>query len=63
MRETTNATIRHRVKGRPALTRRLRAVQLAVARFGQHRATSDTERRWAARTFDAIARLLAEEAP
>jgi hypothetical protein len=45
---------RSRVTGRPALTRRLRALLLAVHRFGQHRARSRDDVVWAGRLIDAL---------
>lgn len=44
----------HRVKGRPALLRRLRGLLVAAHRFGRHRATSPGERLWAARLVDGL---------
>lgn len=44
----------HRVKGRPALLRRLRGLLVAAHRFGRHRATSPAERLWAARLVDGL---------
>ena len=44
----------HRVKGRAALTKRLRGLLLAVHRFGRARATSDDDRRWTARLLDTL---------
>ncbi len=52
--------VKHRVKGRQAVERRLRGVQLALVRYGQHRATHPEDLRWAQRAFDAIALLLSE---
>lgn len=49
-----------RVKGRQAVERRLRAVQLAVLRYGRHRATHPADLRWALRAFDAIALVLSD---
>lgn len=49
-----------RVKGRPALERRLRGVQLALVRYGQHRATRPEDLRWTQRAFDAIALVLSD---
>jgi hypothetical protein len=42
-----------RVKGRAALTRRLRGVLVAVHRYDRLRATDD-ERHWTARVIDAL---------
>lgn len=44
----------HRIKGRPALLRRLRGLLVAAHRFGRHRATSLEERTWSARFIDAL---------
>ena len=49
----------HRVKGRPALVRRLRGLLLAVHRFGRCRAATDADRRWTAAVLDALAAALA----
>ena len=49
----------HRVKGRPALTRRLRGLLIAVHRFSRARATTDADRRWTARMLDALTAALA----
>jgi len=43
-----------RVKGRPALLRRLAALRIAVHRFQQYRATTDDDRRWSQRVADAL---------
>jgi hypothetical protein len=43
-----------RVKGRPALVRRLRALLLAVARCAKHRARTHDELVWSARVLDAL---------
>lgn len=48
----------HRVKGRPALTRRLRGLLLAVHRFARHRATAPADRAWAARLLDVLSHAL-----
>lgn len=59
MRDTAlPGLVRHRVKGRPALVRRLMAVHLAVLRFGRHRARSHEDRVWAQRTSDALAAVV-----
>jgi len=47
-----------RIKGRPALLRRLRGLHMAVLRFGQHRAQTDIDRRWAAAVSTAIGAAL-----
>lgn len=48
------APLKTRVKGRSALVKRLGLLVIAVHRFGQHRAVTDDERRWAARVSDAL---------
>lgn len=47
-----------RVVGRPAIVRSLHGLHLRVCRFAQHRATTELDQRWAARTLDAIADAL-----
>ena len=47
-----------RVKGRPALVRRLRGLLVAVHRFAKHRATSRADLWWSARTVDALTAAL-----
>lgn len=49
-----NARPVHRIKGRPALVRRLRGLLVAAHRFGRHRATSPDERQWSAGLVDAL---------
>lgn len=44
-----------RVKGRPAIIRSLRSLQIRVARFARYRVTTADDARWAARVGDAIA--------
>ena len=44
----------HRVKGRPALVRRLRGLVVAVHRYGHCRATTDADRLWTARMLDQL---------
>jgi hypothetical protein len=44
----------HRVKGRPALVRRLRGLLLAVHRYGRARATTADDHQWTARMLDAL---------
>ena len=46
--------MRTRVKGRPALIRRLHGLRLAVSRYGRLRAETDADRRWAACLADAL---------
>ena len=54
MRELLNRDIRHRVKGVPALRRRLLGLRRAVGRYGEHRARTHAELSWAARVADAL---------
>jgi hypothetical protein len=49
-----------RVKGRPALTRRLRGLILAVHRYGRHRARTPGERIWTARLLDRLQAALGD---
>ena len=58
MRETTNATIVHRVKGRPQLERRLMGLLRAAIRFSEHRASSAAERAWSAKMADGLSDVL-----
>ena len=44
----------HRVKGRPALVRRLRGLLLAVHRYGRARALTADDRHWCACVLDAL---------
>lgn len=53
----------HRVKGRPALLRRLRGLLVAAHRFGRHRATSPAERLWAAHLVDCLTVTVATSDP
>lgn len=48
----------HRVKGRPALVRRLRGLLLAVHRFGRARATTPDDRAWTAHVLDVLTAAL-----
>lgn len=47
-----------RIKGRHALERRLRALQVAVYRFAQGRASTPSDLAWCARVADGLRRLL-----
>ncbi len=49
---------RHRVQGRPAITRSLHALYLRTCRFAQHRATDRADVVWAAAVLDALAHAL-----
>jgi hypothetical protein len=50
-----------RVKGRPALMKRLRALLVAVHRFARARARTPDDVQWAARTIAALSALLQED--
>jgi hypothetical protein len=52
-----------RVKGRPALVRRLRGLLLAVHRYARHRATSAADRDWSIRVLDGLADVLRQADP
>jgi hypothetical protein len=54
MREPLSLRTPSRIKGRPALVRRLRGLVVAVNRFGRHRARSREDVWWSARTIDAL---------
>lgn len=58
MRELDGRRMRDRVRGLAAIRRRLRAVQIALARFARCRATTPREQPEAGRLFDALAALL-----
>jgi len=58
MRELVGRSMRTRVKGRPALVRRLTALLVATQRFGVLRASTDDDRRWAAKVIDALVTAL-----
>ncbi len=47
-----------RIRGRPALVRRLRALLLAVSRYARGRAVTPEDVTWAACTLDALADCL-----
>jgi hypothetical protein len=49
--------IPRRAVGRNVLLRRLHGLRLAVGRFARVRATTDADRRWAARVLDDLDRL------
>jgi hypothetical protein len=49
----------HRVKGRPALLRRLRGLLVAAHRFGRARAVTPDDRLWSARLVDALTHTVA----
>jgi hypothetical protein len=54
MRELLGVHLPSRVRGRAALLRRLRALLVAVHRFGGHRASTHDDQRWAALVIDAL---------
>jgi hypothetical protein len=58
MREPGSCPGPSRVKGRPVLERRTRALLIAVTRFGEHRARTTDERRWAATMAGSLSILL-----
>jgi hypothetical protein len=49
-----------RVKGRPALVKRLRRLALAVERYGRHRATSRDDLLWAGTVLAGLLAALAD---
>ena len=61
MREADGRRMVTSVRGRPALEKRLRAVLVAVHRFGRCRAATDADRRWTARTLDGLTAVLAAD--
>jgi hypothetical protein len=54
MRELPSRDVRQRVEGRPELEKRIRAVLVAVHRFGRCRAATDADRGWTARMIDTL---------
>ena len=52
-----------RIKGRPALVRRLRALLVACHRFGRCRAVTADDQRWAALVLDGLTATLATADP
>lgn len=52
-----------RIKGRPALIRRIRSLLVAVHRFGRGRARTRADQQWAAQVIDGLTTLLQEGAP
>jgi hypothetical protein len=55
-----NATVQTRIKGRPAIVRRLRGLLIAVHRYGRHRARTPGERIWTARLLDRLQAALGD---
>jgi hypothetical protein len=58
MRELRSADIQHRVKGRPALERRLMGLLRAVHRYARCRAATREDTLWAAPMLDGLAATL-----
>jgi hypothetical protein len=58
VRELNSRRTLSRVRGRAALERRLRGLLVSVHRFGRARATTASERQWAAHTIDGLHALL-----
>ena len=54
MRELRTCDIRHRVKGKWSLERRLAALLIAVHRYGTKRAQTREELAWAATLYDNL---------
>ncbi len=54
MRELSGVRLPTRVKGRPALVRRLRGLLLAVHRYARHRATAPADRDWCIALLDSL---------
>jgi hypothetical protein len=54
MRELRTQDVRTRVKGRPALERRLYGLIRAVHRFGRFRAAGPSDVRWAGHMIDGL---------
>ena len=63
VRELDSRHLVSRVKGRPALERRMRSLLLAVGRFANYRAFTSRDRRWAAAVVDRLQPLLRDDAP
>ena len=66
MRGTPLPVVPSRIKGRPSLLRRLRALLVAAHRYGRHRAVSRDDQRFAARLVDGLTvtlRAVDPEAP
>jgi hypothetical protein len=62
MRELASRHVCHRVRGRQTVEKRLRAVLVAVHRFGHCRAAIDADRRWTAHTLDRLTAVLQDSA-
>jgi hypothetical protein len=60
MRGLNGRSLVTRVKGRPALLRRLCGLLIAVHRFGRQRARTHDEQMWTARMIDALQRAYDE---
>jgi hypothetical protein len=50
-----------RIRGRQALERRIRGLQIAVHRFGRGRSLTAADRQWTARALDALTTLLDQQ--
>ena len=61
MRELPSRDVRHRVKGKQALEKRLRGLLLAVHRYGRCRARTRAELQWTAKAIDLLTLALNED--
>ena len=60
MRNLDTLSLKSRVKGKAALVRSLRSLELRVMRFGMLRARQDTDRRWAVDVATRLRAIIAE---
>jgi hypothetical protein len=58
MREVDSRRLNSRIKGRPVLERRIRALLVAVHRFVRGRAATAADQQWAAGTMDRLTAAL-----
>jgi hypothetical protein len=58
--ELDGRRLHRRIVGRVAIERSIRSLMLRVARFGQHRARSASDRLWSAAVMDSLQALLRE---
>ena len=58
--ELERSRMHSRVKGRPALVRRIRSLLIAVHRYARGRHCTRADQRWAARVIDGLTVLLQE---
>jgi hypothetical protein len=58
MREADGRRLVSRVKGRPALEKRIRRLLVAAHRYGRHRACSRADVLWYAKAIDGLQALL-----